>query len=217
MIELGAYPAAVTALEEALATAEQLGLRDLTAGVKHNLGLALARSGRLEEGRVMELGALKTAVAQRNRRLECGCRTYLALILLLMGDPPSAEREARAALDIVSVAPPMRAHAMAVVGYALLHQGRAEAAHAMIDDAVRLVRSLGGLEEGESLLARAHVETLLALGEAEAAREALRAAHERLSSRAELIEDPVWRESFLHAVADNARVLELCAEVEAAG
>ena len=74
--ELGAYPAAEQWLRHVLGTAERMGLRDLTAGARHNLGIALARNGALDEARAEETAAVRASVAQRNRRLESGCRTY---------------------------------------------------------------------------------------------------------------------------------------------
>src|SRR5262249_53434870 len=53
-IELGAYAAAEQALRTVLATAERMGLKDLVAGARHNLGIALARLGALDEARTVE-------------------------------------------------------------------------------------------------------------------------------------------------------------------
>jgi hypothetical protein len=207
-IELGAYAAAEEWLRRVAATAERMGLRDLAAGARHNLGLALARNGNLEDARNEETAAVRASVAQRNRRLESGCRTYLAIILLLGNNAAGAEREARAAVDILSVAPPMRAHAMATLAQALLLQGRAAEALTTAEEAMKLAHSVEGVEEGESPIRLAYIEALLASGQD--ARGAIAVAADRLRERAARITDPGWRASFLERVPDNARILALC-------
>jgi tetratricopeptide (TPR) repeat protein len=206
-IELGAYDHAERWLRHVLDTAERLGLRDLAAGTRNNLGIALARRGALEEARAVETAAVRASVSQRNRRLESGCRTYLAIILLLCGDLAGAEREARAAFDILTVAPPMRAHASATLARVLLAAGRNDEALAAAEEAMRILHSVSGVEEGESPVRLAYAEALIANGRD--ARGAVAVAAERLRQRAERISDPAWRASFLERVPDNARILEL--------
>jgi hypothetical protein len=46
-------------------------------------------------------------------------------------------------------------------------------------------------------------------GRRDDARRALATAHQRLLARAERIEEPAWRNRFLHAVPVNARILAL--------
>ncbi|HVY48407.1 MAG TPA: tetratricopeptide repeat protein, partial [Minicystis sp.] len=204
-VELGAYAPAEQALRQVLATAERLGLKDLAAGARNNLGIALGRLGKLDEARAVETAAVRASVAQSNRRLESGCRTYLAIILLLASDLRGAEREARAAVDILSVAPPMRAHALGTLARVLIAQGRPAEALAAADEARRLAEE--GVEEGESLISLAYAEALGANGLD--ARAAVAAAADRLRERAERISDPGWRASFLENVPENARILEL--------
>lgn len=208
-IELGAYAEAERILREVIALAERLNLQDLAAGSRHNLGIALARLGKFEEARAMETRALKVAATQNNRRLESGCRTYLAAILFLARDLDGAEREARAAVDILSAAPPMRAHALAILGRVLVVAGRPREALHATQEAMSLMRSASGIEEGESMAWLAHIEALLACGHAEDFKAALPVARDRLRTRAEQISDPGWRTSFLYHVPENARILEL--------
>jgi hypothetical protein len=206
-IELGAYDAAQQWLRQVVATAERMGLRDLVAGARHNLGIALARTGAMEEARTMETAAVRASVAQRNRRLESGCRTYLATILLLSDDLAGAEREARAAVEILSVAPPMRAHALGTLAQVLRAQRRPAEALAAAEEAMKLMHSVTGVEEGESLIRLAYAEALIDNGRD--ARGAVAVAADRLRQRAARISDPAWRQSFLERVPDNARILEL--------
>jgi hypothetical protein len=74
---------------------------------------------------------------------------------------------------------------------------------------MQLLASLGGMEEGESLLRLAYAEALAATGALGAAWDALASARERLLARAALISDAQWRESFLAHVPENARTLQL--------
>jgi tetratricopeptide (TPR) repeat protein len=208
-IEFGAYADAERVLRDVVATADRMGLKDLAAGSRHNLGIALARQGNFKEARAVESAALKVALAQSNRRLECGCRTYLSTIFLLADDPVGAEREARAALEILAVAPPMRAHAFGTLSKALLAQGRAREALDAASEAVELMRSHTGVEEGESLVRVAYIESFLANGLTSEVPGAVAQACERLFRRSTHIRDSKWRSSFLNDVPDNARILEL--------
>jgi tetratricopeptide (TPR) repeat protein len=207
-IELGAYSAAEEALRRVLDTAERMGLKDLAAGARNNLGIALARLGKLDEARAVETAAVRASVAQSNRRLESGCRTYLAIISLLANDLGAAEREARAAVDILSVAPPMRAHALGTLARVLRARGRIPEALAAAEEAAQIART-EGVEEGESLIALAYVEALIASGFD--ARPALHAAMDRLTQRADRISDVAWRASFLSSVPENGELAQLAA------
>ncbi len=64
-IELGAYAAAEQWLRQVLATAERMGLRDLAAGARNNLGIALGRNGALDEARAVETAAVRASVSRR--------------------------------------------------------------------------------------------------------------------------------------------------------
>jgi hypothetical protein len=65
------------------------------------------------------------------------------------------------------------------------------------------------MHEGEERIRLAHLEALLAIGRTEEARRAGDAAHQRLLERAQHIRRDDWRMSFLHAVPENARILQL--------
>ena len=58
----------------------------------------------------------------------------------------------------------------------------------------------------------AFAEALEQAGARDEARRALAAAHRRLLARAERIEEPAWRNRFLHPVPVNARILALAEE-----
>lgn len=212
-MEIGAYAEANTILQDAATFADRMGLKDLSAGARHNLGMTLARLGRMEEARSMERLALRVAVSLKNRRLESGCRTYLAMILFLSGDLEGAAREARAAVDMLSVAPPMRAHALGILGRVLVQAGKPEEALAATSEAISLMQGASGIEEGESVITLGHAEALGALGRTEAQCQVLAYAASRLQERATHIGEAAFREGFLFRVPENARVLELASGI----
>jgi eukaryotic-like serine/threonine-protein kinase len=111
----------------------------------------------------------------------------------------------------------VRAHALAVLGQIELSRGRPEAALGPSGKAMALLESLGGLEEGESLVRLVHAEALAALGQPAEAREAILSAYERLSERASKIRNSMWRAWFLEAVPENARTVALARAWGAAG
>jgi eukaryotic-like serine/threonine-protein kinase len=80
-----------------------------------------------------------------------------------------------------------------------------------------LLDALGGLEEGEALVRVVHAEALRATGDDAGARAAIRAAKARLDARAAKLEDPALERSFRTRVPENARTLELAAELDPEG
>jgi hypothetical protein len=206
-MELGAWADAERVLREALGVAERMMLSNLIAASKHNLGLALARNGSPESGRQVEEEAAAAYRAQGDPRMEGSCRIYLALVAADAGDAAAAEREARAAVEILDGAPPARAQALAVLARALLVLGRAAEAHDAAVEAAALLESLGGIDEGEALVRLALVETLESVGKRDEAGAALAIARDRLLARAERIENAALRASFLERVPENAGTL----------
>jgi hypothetical protein len=133
---------------------------------------------------------------------------YLARASLLSNDPRTAEHDAHAAGELLRVAPPLRAFALAVQTQALLRLGRATEALSAAEEAFAELTAMGGmLEEGESLVRLAHVEALSAAGRRDEAARALTAARARLLARAALLRDPAVRERFLTRVPENAATL----------
>jgi eukaryotic-like serine/threonine-protein kinase len=216
LAELGDFAGAEEALRVALASAERMGMLTLTAVVVHNLGHVLACRGQLTEARLLEQRAVGAFQRQGDLRMEGSARTYLAKIELRAGDLAAAEREARAAEKTLVAAPPLRAAALAVLGHALLEQGRVSEALAFASEAYGLLASLGSIEEGESLVCLLYAEALAASGRMADFAMAITDARDRLLARAAKISDPMWRERFLTNVSENARTLSLAPPVNAA-
>ncbi|WP_437762847.1 protein kinase [Sorangium sp. So ce281] len=209
--ELGDFEVAESELRTALAGAQRMGLDDLETAALQNLGYVIAHLGQLEEAKLLEQRAAAAFQQQGDRRMEGVTLTYMAKIMLLSGDPAAAEREARAAVEALVVAPPLRAAAVAVLSRALLAQGRPEEALPAAREAFVQLEEAGSLEEGESLVRLAYAEALAAAGAAREAAEALAVARQHLLDRAAKISDASFRERFLTCVPDNAKTLALAA------
>ncbi len=216
-VELGEYAEAERALREALEVAGRYRLGGLAAFAKQNLGLALGRQGRLDEGRRMEEEAALAYRTEGNRRMEGGSRVYLAAILAAAGLLGAAEEQAQEAIALSSAHPPVQAHALATLADIWLLMGRARDAFQPAEEALRLLEDLGGIEDGEALVRLVHAVALGQLGHHTAARAAIAKARDRLLARADKIASPVWRTSFLTRVPENARTLMLARQWKAAG
>jgi tetratricopeptide (TPR) repeat protein len=205
--ELGDFESAEEALRHALRSAERLGLTDLATVAMQNLGHALAYRGRLEEARQYEQRAVDAFHRLGDPRMEGVARTYLAKIALFSGDFVPAEREARAAVELLKVALPLRAAALAVLTRVLIKLDRPTEALPVATEAHTLLEKLGEIEEGESLVRLVYAEALWASGARHEFKRAAQEARAKLLLRADKISDAAWRERFLTAVPDNARTL----------
>jgi tetratricopeptide (TPR) repeat protein len=211
LLEVGDYAGARSALGEGLAVAERLGIQPIIALARCNLGLSIARLGDPEQGAQVEIEAVQAFAAQGDRRMEGACRIYLAAIYQLTGDVTAALREAREARDILAASPPTRACALARLGDALLQSGDAAEALEASREAVELLDTLQGTDEGDSLARVVYAEALFRSGDEAAAHAAIATARERVLLRASRITVAAWRASFLAAIPENARTLELAA------
>ena len=208
-LRLGAYARAIESFGEAIVDATRIGLHQVTAMAQHNLGLALARQGRLDEARGIETVALRMFEAQNNVRLGAASRNYLAQIEIAANDAPAAMVLARAAVEATPDAPALRSqfHATLANAYRLAGDLSAALAHAKIGH--DLLESHGPPEEGEGEIRLAYAEALHATGAHHAARRAIAIAAERLQETAAKIGDPAWRRSYLEAVPEHATICAL--------
>ncbi|WP_437518570.1 protein kinase domain-containing protein [Sorangium sp. So ce1099] len=209
--ELGDFGGAEAALRSVLEAADRMGLHEAAAAAQASLGQVLAYRGRLAEARAVEEAALASSQRLGDPRAEVVSRSYLAKIALLAGDFGAAEREARLA-EALESASPLRVAATAIRARALIGLGRAREALAAAGEALAALESLGGLEEGESMIRLVHAEAFSAVGDAKRAATAIAAARDKLLDRAASVRDPEWRRRFLSHVPDNARTLELAAQ-----
>jgi tetratricopeptide (TPR) repeat protein len=213
---VGAYDRAEGALAEALATAERMALARVADLARHNLAFTLARLGRLDEARAVAEHAIARFVAVGDRRLESGTRNDLAQTLARRGAVEEARAEAVAAVACAGSDEEVRAFCSGTLASIELARGRAVEALDAAREAIELVESLGGIEEGEALVRLAHAEALEATGDLAGARvafgEALAAIHARLAR----VPDPAWR-ARLMAVAEHARTFARAAALGVVG
>ncbi len=210
--ELGDFQRAEASLRQALGAADRMGLYDVTAAVLHNLGRVLGLRGELAEAESLERRAVDDFKHQGDPRLEGAARTYLAEILIAGGNYAAAEHEAAVAIETLTVAPSLQVAALGVASRAHLARADADGALAAARAAHDALARLGEIEEGESMVRLAHAEALAQTGARDEARAVLAVAHQRLLARAERIEEPAWRQRFLHNVPVNARILALVEE-----
>jgi serine/threonine protein kinase len=205
-IQLGGYEEADGVLSEVLAAANAMQL-EMAAVVKANHAVVLARRGDVVAAAATAREAIDELVARGNRRAEAFSRIYLAGILSFQKDWGAAEEEARAAIAAASSAPEARAYAFATLGALLLRQRKSEEALEVAERAMEILRSLGGVSEGESLIRLVYAVALRANHRASAAETALDEAIARLHERAQQISEERWRKSFLENIAENASTL----------
>jgi tetratricopeptide (TPR) repeat protein len=204
---LGNYERAEILARDSLALAERLSLPDpFGRGV---LGFALAHLGDSRTGESFLQQGAAEARTQGDRPGEAGARIWLCRVMMIRGDHEAAAEQASMAVTLAEGAPVPQAYALGVLASALLAQHRASAAITPARKAFEIVEALGGIEDGDAFVRLVHAETLDALGDHAAAREVLRAAHERLVACAARIDDHELRRSFLERVPENARTLEL--------
>ena len=205
---LGANAAAERSLRNAIATATKIGLHQVTAQAQHNLGLCLARIGRIDEGREVERAALVAFDAQDNRRQQAFARNYLAEIELCAGNAGAALRYARDAIALDADQPGFHCVYRARAAIALLLAGDAASALTEATTAIGLMETHGRPEEGEMVVRLAFARALHANGKPEAV-DAITDTKERILGAASRIGDESLRRSFLEAVPEHALTLSL--------
>jgi tetratricopeptide (TPR) repeat protein len=210
LLELGAYEEAEPLFRRSLAEAEQMNLFTSIPQVKINLGCALMRVGKLEEGRGLQIEAALGFDSLGHEMMAGVARTYLAWVLREMGQLEEAETAARDAFRLLQESP-LRAPALAILAGVQLGQGQPHEALKSAEEAMTVLRALGSLEDGESLVRLAFAETLCRAGDTRA-REATLEAHSALLARAARIENAERRRTFLERVDEHARTIALAGQ-----
>ena len=211
LAELGAFEGAEQALRAALDLAERLGLQELAAVARNNLGHALCCRGELDEARRLLRRSIETLHRQRASRDTGLAHIYLAETERRAGCGVAAEREARAAAGLLRAIPQLHASALAALACALLDQRRVPEALETAGEAHAQLAALGSVEEGEATIRLVYAEALAAAGRAPEFLVAIAEAAGSLLARAAKISDGAWRARFLSCVPDHARTLALAA------
>jgi eukaryotic-like serine/threonine-protein kinase len=188
---------------------ERLGLASSAAYALHNLGLAIGRGGRLEEGIEVERRAIQEARAIGEEKLVGATHTYLAQLLLDSGNALAAIEAARTAVQALAGSPGLRAYAHALGARSLLGVGRADEAMQEARLALDLMGTQGAPEEVEAQVRLSLAEAAHAAADYDLARDAIASARARLLERAERLDDADVRRSFLQRVPEHRRTLEL--------
>jgi tetratricopeptide (TPR) repeat protein len=209
---VGHYEDATRLLTMVGEVSRRLGLQHAVAGVKHNLGLALARAGRLDDALATERDALALLVEQGNHRVGAGARAYLAGILMAMGRLDDAAREAQEAVSMANPSPSVRALTLATLSDVQLARGDAAGALRSAEEAIQQLEKMPS-DEHETYVRLVLAKAALAAGDRERAREVARDSAERLTARAARIGDPTLRASFLERVPENASTRTLAKEL----
>ncbi len=204
-LEIGAYAEAERALRDALDQATRLGLSNVIATSKHNLGRALMMRGALDEALRVETEAFELFAAQGDRRLAGAARVYRAAILAERDELGAAEGELLGALEHAQA--PLQAQIRGMLARILLRGGRTDEALVHARGAYDLLERLGAIEEGEAVVRLALAEALEASGDRAGSQVVLAAARQRLLDRAARISDPDHRRRFLSQVPEHVATL----------
>jgi tetratricopeptide (TPR) repeat protein len=208
---LGAFARAERSLREALTNATRIGLPHVISQAHHNLGLVLARQGKLDEAREVETSALQDFLAQDNRRLAAAAYNYLALIEIEAGNHAAAIAHAQSAIACAADKSTTLCTYHGTLAHALRLSGQLDVALSTARTAMKMVAHHGPPEEGEAALRLEHAECLHAAGNRDAARIAIADAAQLVADTAAKIKNANWRASFLQDVVEHARILALAA------
>jgi eukaryotic-like serine/threonine-protein kinase len=203
---LGEYETAERLLRASLEEASSIRLAQ-AATMRLNLGITLARLGKIDEGQECVTRALRTYVRRGEWSGECSARVYLAEILWMRGNREGAEREALAAVERAHISPVIQAEALSMLS--MVQQDRPMESFIAASQAMELLQAVGGVAEGEARIRLAYALALDGLGHHDPAATAYADGRDRLLERASRISDDEWRNSFLEGVPDHARTLQL--------
>ncbi|MDB4956768.1 MAG: protein kinase [Myxococcales bacterium] len=206
-LNLGAHRNAEASFLETIATATRIGLPQVIALAQHNLGLALARQGKLDEARHVETISYNAMKAHGNHRLAASARGYLALIELIAGNFELAKQHAGEAIEATVDMPVLRCHFHATMSTACRLAGDPISALSHARTAMQLIETHGSPEEGEAEVRLAYAEALHATGAVQMSRRVIEDAESRVLAMAAKIRDPDWRRSFLEEIPVNAMTL----------
>jgi len=210
LLLLGAHAEAVNALRDAEEEASRLGLVNLVADVRQNLGLALARAGKLDEAERTVRASLETFARGKNHQMASASESYLSRVLLAKGDAAEALAVADAAIARLSGDHPIALMVRSAAADALLARGREGDAAIALEHARaarEALRSNPSQFEEPAPILRAHIDALLANHRHEEAARERADARAWLLKRAEHIHSERNRASFLYEEPDNARLM----------
>jgi tetratricopeptide (TPR) repeat protein len=171
----------------------------------------LADRGALDEARrEAEIFARSMMSGAEQAPYEEGlARWALADVLLRSGDAAGAAEEARLACEKLAGTPLYSFPALVTRSAAELAEGRPAEALATAEEALKRPQASRAFGFRGAMARLVHAEALRALGRSGEAAAAIAAAYDHLMDQSHRIPDAEMRRSFLEAVPENARTLEL--------
>ena len=203
---LGSYEDSERMLWDAHRTAEQLGLAQTASWALHNLGLVVARLGRVEEGLAIERRALSAGEVQGNSVLEAISHGYLAWIELLAGRPEATVTHAHRAFELLARLPNAQTFSLVMGARGHLAAGHVDEALAIGERALSSFER-HGIDEYEPLLHLTLAECYDAVGRLDQGAMAARRGRDSLLASAAKITDRRLREQHCSRVSENAALL----------
>ena len=205
--ELGVY-------DEAQATFEEAARITLNETVRFwaqiNLGICHWRCARFDEAARILTQAVEGSARMGVRTLEGYALSLLITVRAQSGELEAATTAMTRALEIGESDLEVRAAALTGQARLRLIEGKRHEALQAAEQAMALLRDQQFVDDVAYMRAT-YLEVLFACEQGDRAQKALAEAVKWLHERAEKIDDPALRHSFLTNVPDNARVLELAA------
>jgi tetratricopeptide (TPR) repeat protein len=208
--DLGDTGRAIELLREGVATADRLGLPEITAIARRDLARVLGWRREHAEAERLVRQAIAALGARGDSREQGLAMCTLAEILLGVARFDEAAMAAERAAVGLAAAPAERATALSLLARALLGGGKVHEASVAAHEAYYgALESLGAIGDRETLICLAYAECLLAASDIEAARSVLLRARERLHARATGLGPRCDRSAFCSNVPYNSQTLRL--------
>jgi tetratricopeptide (TPR) repeat protein len=210
---LGKLEEAEVALRAALETTRALRIGSVEGPVRANLGITLGRLGKHEEAAALLEGVATEFASAGDRRLAASAGLYLAEVRLAMGDVVHADAAIATALTHSSSGTPLHPPVLAMSARIALAQGDLDEALALAERGMEELRTIEHMEDDEIAVHRALVEVLVARGETDRARAALREAMARLETLAAKVTGEAYRTAFLENVPSHRALRQLATDL----
>ena len=209
---IGFYKQARSLFEQAMAILEAVGSRRNRAFHQINVGETYLQSGDLRKARSLLEGALEQLRLFQDGQGIIFALNQLGLVLLGIGDSSGASRcyNESHQLALEKELLPLACEAAAGLAACAAAQGDFEQARTSVQTAWDYLKNHGwAAMENPATAYRTCAEVFEALGEEASAREVLENGHQALIEKADLIDKPEWRQSFLENVPENRALMEM--------
>ena len=209
---IGSYKQARALFEQAMLILEALGNRRNWAFYQADVGETYLQSGDLRKARSLLEGALEQLRLFQDVQGMIFTLNLLGLVLLGIGDVSGASRcyTELHQLALEKGLHPLVCEAAAGLAASAAAQGNFEQARTSVQESWDYLKNHGwAAMENPATAYRNCSEVFEALGEGASAREALESGHQALMDKADAIDKPDWRQSFLENVPENRALMEM--------